>query len=116
MVLQRVRHLGVYLPHSSMGRLSNHGGSVFVSAHNELQKDFPAFSGEDFEFHVIDKYGAPHLSTILISQKCGAASRNYPHFAMKNRFFLTLGPILTQNCRNRGNKAPIIQRRASAEA
>ena len=31
-----------------------HGGSVFISAHNDFQKDFTAFSRKDFQPHVVD--------------------------------------------------------------
>jgi hypothetical protein len=40
---------------------SHHGGTVFVTAHNDLQEDFTAFLRQDFEAHIVDKCGAPHL-------------------------------------------------------
>lgn len=32
----------------------HHGGAVFVSAHDDFQKDFAAFGRQDFKSHVVD--------------------------------------------------------------
>ncbi len=39
----------------------HHGGAVFVATHDDLQEDFAAFWREDFQAHIINKCGAPHL-------------------------------------------------------
>ena len=33
---------------------SHHGGTVFVATHDDLQEDFAAFCGEDFQSHVVN--------------------------------------------------------------
>ena len=32
----------------------HHGGTIFVTTHDELQEDLAAFLGQDFESHVVD--------------------------------------------------------------
>ncbi len=41
----------------------HHGRTVFVMTHDDFQEDLATFLRRDFESHIVNKCGAPHLLT-----------------------------------------------------